>query len=203
MRLKVRGVAGHEREFMDLGRGGIERVDRMDRSAAGFAARHESAPFIGNRSVDPDDSALESQRQIVPEPLIEPPPAPRGQALNAVTQLGERHDAQENLVLLDLRELLDDPCVGLQLRPLGDDVRVEEKAHRPVARSRSFDRGTFTPEPRSGEALKKSAREPLRWVRRSHSSTSTITAVRRPLRVMVWGPRVWAFSMTSLSLAFA
>jgi hypothetical protein len=34
-----------------------------------------------------------------------------------------------------LLEPFDDPCIEPWLRPLGDDVRVEEKAHRSDARS--------------------------------------------------------------------
>lgn len=59
------------------------------------------------------------------------------------------------------------------------------------------------PEPRRGEAAKNSARVPVRFVLRSHSSAETTTAVLRPLRVMVCGPSDNARSITSLKRALA
>jgi hypothetical protein len=56
---------------------------------------------------------------------------------------------------------------------------------------------------RNGDASKNSASDPRRSVLRSHSLASTTTAVRRPFRVIVWGPCVSAFSMTSPSFALA
>src|SRR5262249_23257458 len=108
-----------------------------------------------------------------------------------------------HLVLIDLGKPLDDARVGQRLSPLGDDVCIEQKAHKSIVRRRSLERLSFNPEPPSGEALKKSASEPLRWILRSHSAASTTTAVLRPLRVMVCGPCVRAFSMSSLSFALA
>ncbi len=61
----------------------------------------------------------------------------------------------------------------------------------------------FSLDPRSGEAAKNSARLPERLVFRSHSSALTTTAVVRPFRVIVCGPRDCAKLMTSLNLAFA
>ena len=56
--------------------------------------------------------------------------------------------------------------------------------------------------PRKGEAARKSARVAVRAVRRSHSLTETMTAARRPLRVMVCGDwRAWP--RTSLKRALA
>jgi hypothetical protein len=59
----------------------------------------------------------------------------------------------------------------------------------------------FNPEPRKGEDAKNSARLPLVFF--PLSSVATTTAVARPFRVMVCGPKDRAFSMTSFSFAFA
>ncbi len=121
---------------MDLGGGCNERIHGLKGSTARFAAGDQSSPFIGNGSIHPDDSSLESQWQIITEPFVEPPaPGTGGQALNALAQLRERHNTQEDFALVDLLEPFDDPCIEPWLRPLGDDVRVEEKAHRSDARS--------------------------------------------------------------------
>jgi plasmid stabilization system protein ParE len=187
-----------------LRRGRNERIHCMDGAAARLAAGNQPSPLIGNRSVHPDDSPFESQRQLATQPLIEPLSSDAGgQALDAVPQLGEGHDAEEHLVLIDLGEPLDDASVWPRLGPLRDGVRVEQKAHKFDVRSGSLERRSFSPEPRNGEALKKSASDPLRWILRSHSPASTTTAVRRPLRVMVCGPCVRAFSMSSLNFALA
>ena len=90
-----------------------------------------------------------------------------------------------------------------RLRPLRNGVRIQKKAHSSGAAASSATRSISSPEPRNGEAAKKSASVPVRFVRRAHSSAETITAVVRPLRVMVCGPDERAKSTTSLNFAFA
>src|SRR3546814_3082513 len=97
----------------------------------------------------------------------------------------------------------DDAGVGLWLHPLRDDVGVEQEVHRSTFRGRSFLRLISTPESRSGEVAKNSARLPVRFVFRSHSSAETTTAAVRPCLVMVCGPFDWACSMSSLNRALA
>src|SRR5579862_8483372 len=189
---------------MDLRGGGNERIHSANGAPARLAAGHQPSPFIGDRSIDSRDSPFESQGQDIPQPVVEPPaPGAGGQALDAVAKFGERYNAQEHLVLIDLGEPFDDTRVGPRSGPLGDDVRVEQKTHKSIDRRRTLERRSFNPEPPSGETSKKSASEPLRWVLRSHSAASTTTAALRPLRVMVCGPCVRAFSMSSLSFALA
>src|SRR3546814_15166930 len=84
-----------------------------------------------------------------------------------------------------------------------DDVGVEQEVHRSTFRGRSFLRLISTPESRSGEVAKNSARLPVRFVFRSHSSAETTTAAVRPCLVMVCGPFAWACSMSSLNRALA
>src|SRR3546814_15871780 len=84
-----------------------------------------------------------------------------------------------------------------------DDVGVEQEVHRSTFRGRSFLRLISTPESRSGEVAKNSARLPVRFVFRSHSSAETTTAAVRPCLVMVCGPFDWACSMSSLNRALA
>jgi hypothetical protein len=189
---------------MDLRGGGNEGIHRVNGAAARLAAGHRPSPFIGDRSIDSRDSPFESQGQHIVQPFIETPaPSAGGEPLDTVAKLSKRYDAQEHLVLLDLGEPLDDTRIGPRPGPFGDDICVEQKAHKSVERSRSLDRRSFNLEPPSGEALKKSASEPLRWVLRSHSAASTTTTARRPLRVTVCGPCVRAVSMSSLSFALA
>src|ERR1035441_10089170 len=72
-----------------------------------------------------------------------------------------------------------------------------------ISRGASLARLMRRPELRNGDAAKNSARLPLRFVFRSHSSTETRTATLRPLRVMVWGPCERTRSITSLKRALA
>src|SRR5688572_12548608 len=120
-----------------------------------------------------------------------------------MAQLGKSNDADEYAILVCLGEPRDDAGVGTRLRPLGNDIGVEQKTHRSMGRGRSLLRLAFKPEPRSGEAAKNSARLPVRFALRSHSSAATTTTAFRPLRVIVCGPRDCACSMTSLSFALA
>src|SRR5271165_762854 len=124
-------------------------------------------------------------------------------ALDSVAQLGEGHDAEENAVFVGVCQPGDDAGIGARLHPLGDDVGIEQKAHSSALRTRPRMRSILTPEFLSGEAAKNSARLPLRFVLRSHSSAATTTTAVRPLRVTVWGPWDCALSMTSLNLALA
>ena len=103
----------------------------------------------------------------------------------------------------EIAQLLNHTRVVSGFGPLEHDVVIEEESHRLAGRSRSLERDTLMPEPLSGDTLKKSASDPLRFVICSHSSASTTTAVRRPLRVMVCGPCARALSMTALNFAFA
>jgi len=76
--------------------------------------------------------------------------------------LCEGDDAEEDLVLIDLRKPLNDSDIRTRLGPFGDYIRVKQIPHRSIGRNRSLERGSFNPEPRNGEALKKSASVPAR-----------------------------------------
>jgi len=94
--------------------------------------------------VDSDDSGLEPQRQVTAEPFIKPPaPGTGGQAFDASAQFRECHDAEEDLAFVDPGRPCGEACVGPRLRPLGDDVRLEQKAHRSDVRSGSLERRTL------------------------------------------------------------
>jgi len=75
---------------------------------------------------------------------------------------------------------------------------VLSKDHKSAERSLSLERLTLSPEARNGELAKNSARVPMRFVLRSHSSAETTTTALRPLRMIFCGPRVtwepWACS---------
>src|SRR5579863_3621617 len=55
-------------------------------------------------------------------------------------QFGKGHDAEKDVVLSDLCQPFDDTRSGARLGPLGEDVRIEQIAHRSVGRSRSLER---------------------------------------------------------------
>src|SRR5476649_97768 len=97
----------------------------------------------------------------------------------------------------------DDTWIRLRLHPLGNNNGVKQVAHPSTLRKRPPNRFIRMPEPRKGDAAKKSASVPLRFFFLSHSLAATITAVVRPLRVIGWGPSDSALSITSLNRALA
>jgi hypothetical protein len=104
---------------MDLRGGRDECIQRMNGSAARLSASYQPPPFIGNGPVDPYDSGFEPPRQFPAEPFIEAPtPGAGGQALDAASQLSERHDAEEDIVFFDLGEPFEEASVGPRFRPL-------------------------------------------------------------------------------------
>src|SRR5262244_1166812 len=94
-------------------------------------------------------------------------------------------------------------AVWLRLDPFGHHVGIEEEAHISIARGRSFVRLIWSPEPRSGEAAKNSARLPVRLLLRRHSSADTTTTAALPLHMMVCGPSAMARSIIWLNRALA
>lgn len=125
-----------------------ERIHRTDSPAACLTAGDQPAPLICDGSIDSDDARVEPQRQLAAEPFIELlAPRTSGQALDAAAQFRECNDAEEDVVLVDLSKPADDACIGPRLRPLGNDVRIEQEAHSSELRSRSLERRTFSPEP--------------------------------------------------------
>ena len=90
---------------MDLRGRGNEPIHGLDWPTARLVARHEAPPFIRDGAVDQGDPPLESMRQFAAQPRVKvPAPPARRQPLNAMTQLCEGDDAEEDLVLIDLRE---------------------------------------------------------------------------------------------------
>src|SRR5262249_7540572 len=127
----------------------------------------------------------------------------RRKTLDAIAQLGQCHDADEDSIFVRFPKPCDDTGIRFWPGPFRNDVGIQQEAHRSTLRGRSLARLTFNPEPRSGDAAKNSARLPVRLVFRSHSSAATTTTAVRPCRVMVCGPSACAFSTTSLNFALA
>lgn len=75
-------------------------------------------------------------------------------------ELGERRNAHVDAILVNIREPPDHSLVRAGLRPFQDDVRVEEEAQSPISRGLSLVRRTLSPDRRSGDAEKDSARLP-------------------------------------------
>lgn len=142
---------------------GNEPIHCLDWPTARLVPCHQSPPFIRDGTVDQGDSPLESLREFAAQPRVKvPAPTACRQPLDAVTQLCEGDDAEEDLVLIDLRKPLNDSDIRTRLSPFGDYIRVKQIPHRSIGRNRSLERGIFNPEPRNGEALKKSASVPAR-----------------------------------------
>src|SRR3954470_12132632 len=94
-------------------------------------------------------------------------------------------------------------AIRTRFDPLRNHIGVEQVIHSSIGCGALLARLIFSPELRSGEAAKKSARGPTRSVFRRHSSGETTTAAVLPFLVMDCGPRACALSMTSLNLALA
>jgi hypothetical protein len=148
-----------------------------------------SAPLSFSKSRPPRHHSgadvLEPERELILEPSTEPsPPVTRRHSFNQVMKFGQRHHTHEYTIFVYFSQPSDDARIGSRLRPLRDDVSVEEKTHRAAFCGRSFLRLISRPEFRSGEAEKKSVRFPVRFVFLFHSSTAAAT----PCLVMVCGP---------------
>src|ERR1700680_1065852 len=78
-----------------------------------------------------------------------------------------------------------------------------QKVYRLILRGGDLLRRTFSPDARSGDPAKNSARLPARLVFRCHSSAPTTIAAVRPLLVMVCGPSEMARSIISLNFDLA
>ena len=123
--LKIRNIARNEREIACRRCCSDEGVGRADGLARRFALGRQPAPYIGNRGVEWQHPALEAQQQLLPQPPVKPTPALSGcHALNAVAQLGQSDDADEDTVLVGLRQPGNDTWIGARPHPLGDHRRA-------------------------------------------------------------------------------
>src|SRR3546814_7194898 len=83
---------------------------------------------------------------------------PRIETFDPVPQFGKRHDAQVKLLFVDRGEPVHHAGIGTRLCPFGNDIGIEQEAHSAVSRTPPSSRSTVSPEPRSGEARRKSAK---------------------------------------------
>src|SRR5262249_7789241 len=105
------------------------------------------------------NSAFEPSAQIVLQPMIQlPASAPLCQALNTIAYFSQAYDAEKDGALVHSGK----PCRKSRIRARFDgvrnDIRVQQKAHRPALRNRMEARRIFIPELRKGEVAKNSAR---------------------------------------------
>lgn len=148
---------------MDLSRCRDERIHRMQFPATRLAASNHPPPFVGNGTINSNDSCLKTQRQVAAQPLIESlTSGTHWQAFDAAAKFSESDHTEKCIVFVNLGEPGNDSRVGPRFRPLGYNVGIEQIAHKSDLRSRSLARRTERLEPRSGEALKKSASVPRR-----------------------------------------
>ena len=84
---------------MNFGRGGNQGIHRSDRVTRPLASRHYGSPGFCNGDINRQHPTLKAQRQIVAQPVIEPPSTPTWrQAFNPVAEFTERDDADENAI---------------------------------------------------------------------------------------------------------
>src|SRR5712691_11099870 len=198
--LEVLNVTRYQSETMCRGGSGDKSVHRPERQAHFLAPRHNHAPGVGDLRIDSKDAVLESHRQLFDEPLSQSlAPPPGRHQLDSAADLRERNHADKYPVLISFGQPRNNVAVRLRLHPFGNHVGIEEKAHSSIARGPSFVRLILSPEPRSGEAAKNSARLPARLLLRRHSSAETTTTASLPLRVMICGPSARARSIISLN----
>ena len=122
---------------------------------------------------------------------------------DSVAQFGDRYHTQKTAILVNVRQPSNGTLIWPRLTRLGDDVRVEQKIHSPLSRSRTEMCFNFTPELRNRDAARNSARFPLRLAFCSQCSAATITAVVRPCFVILGGPSDFALSSSLLNFALA
>ncbi len=179
--------------------GSDKPIHRRQRPTTRLAPGDHAPPFIRHVCRDRKDPRFETERQLFAKPRIQLAAQAGRKALDPVPQLTESRHAQENPIFVRILQPCDDAGVGLGLRPFGNDIRVEQEAHRPDERNLSFERFTSSPESCKGEFAKNCASVPMRFVLRSHSSAETTTTALRPFRVIVCGPVDRACSITSLN----
>jgi hypothetical protein len=104
-RFEVLGIPCDQRQAVDFGGCRDNRIRKADWPAYGFAARRDPSAGVGDRTVDRKNPTFEAQRQLGPQPSVEPSaPLASGQAFDPVTHFGKRNDTEENSVLVSLRQ---------------------------------------------------------------------------------------------------
>ena len=204
--LEVGKIACHERELM-LHRGGSdETVHRADRPTFGLRPRDAAAPGVCRPGIDGKNPSFESIRKVSAEPSVKRcAPASCSKTFDAVPQLRESDHAKVEPIFVRGAEPVHDTGIWTWLDHLRYRIRIEQKRHNPASRTPSSTRVISRPDPRKGEFIRKSAKLPsrFRFCARSQAAASTTTTAFLPLRVIDCGPWRRAFSITSLSRAFA
>src|SRR6202008_909986 len=201
---EVLRIARNDGETVNKRRRRNQRVRRFEGPTCQAALRSQPARKIGDFGIDVEYAACKPGWHRIFKPLIEKALAPSlCHALNAVPHFENGDDTDEKMILIGVCQPVFDRHVGLRLNNLGNHIGIEKKHHNLGSRSRLFSRSNFTPDPRSGDAAKNSARVPTRLVLRPLSPADTTIAFLRPLRVIVCGPSEPARSRTSLNFAFA
>src|SRR5215472_606457 len=183
---KVFDITCHQCKTMRLGYGSDESIHSAERQAGFLASRHDYTPTVSDRTVNSKHTIFESQGQLFNQPLRKPlAPPTNGHQLDSMADLRKRNHTDEYPVLINFSQPRNDVAVRLRLHPFRNYIGIKQKVHSSMARGPLLVRLTLSPEPRSGDAAKNSARLPARLVLRCHSSADTTTTVCLPLRVMV------------------
>ncbi len=111
---------------MDLGCRRNECIHCPNRPSERFAVIDDPPPSVCRSSVDGQYPLVESKQQFVLNPFFETlaPPA-HGEAFDAVSQLGECDDADENSIFVRLGQPRDNPGIRAGFGPFRYEIRVE------------------------------------------------------------------------------
>ncbi len=136
-------VAGHQCQPIDRGRGCQEAVDHRSRSQSA----HPS-PSMGHSIVDSKHTTVECDFNLT-EPSFERRSLARvvyARKFNSLADVSENERAQKHLRIGDRRVPFHDVRIApLALANLGDDVGIEQIAHRSTLRPRSRARSKSMP----------------------------------------------------------
>src|SRR5882724_2558724 len=146
----VARIASHERQIVNQGRRGQQSVDGRQR-----IGNVEPAPKLRHRLIDGQDAALVAVGEAA-EPMIEAlgrGAVPGSEALDTLPKLSENEDRQAKLVVVGFVEPAHDAPIGAgSLADLGDDVRIDEKAHNRTRLARGLRSSKSPSSPSSGIA---------------------------------------------------
>jgi hypothetical protein len=123
---EIRHITSDECQLMNASGCGDQGVHGMDGFAADFTLGDQAPPLVGYGTVNESNAIFEARRELASKPLIQFPAASaRRQPLDAVPQLCEGNNAQENVILINRLQPLDNTRVGMWLRPFGYNICIE------------------------------------------------------------------------------
>src|SRR5438874_1293863 len=116
---------------MDRGSGGNEAVGCAERPTCSVRSGDEDSPGGGDFRGDRKDAGLEAMHQLITDPALQLPTTTSSwHRLDAISDLRDSNDTEEEFVLWLRVEPSDDLGAGPGFGELGDDVRVDQIGHK-------------------------------------------------------------------------